>query len=600
MHQAIAALSSERFLQRLRLGAGLVMLVFVAMHLFNHALLLVSLDAAERIGRLFALLWRNPAGTLLLFGALFVHVALVLRSLYRRRTLRMPAREAAQTALGLLIPFLIIEHVVPARLSQPLFGIVVDYRMVVRSLWVVNPLSGLRQSVALLVIWAHGCIGVYFWLRFRSWYASASPYLLAVAVLVPVLALLGFADTGRMLAHMADTAPQMDPAQAQALGARRPPIDQAAVTETMGRIKLGFYLAFAGAIALVLTARRLRTLAERASQITIRYSNGALVRAPRGLSLLEASRQGGVPHYSVCGGRGRCSTCRVRILQTASPLPPPGSIEAATLMRIHADGDVRLGCQLHPTADLSVALLMAPNPDTALPVATEPVRPGREEEIAVLFCDLRNFTDLSEARLPYDVVFLLNRYFAIVGQAVEQAGGRLDKFIGDGAMALFGLGGGRDQGDRDKGDRDKGDRDRAVSDQGSRDRGARQALAAAAAIVRDIAHLNAELGQDFAVRLRVAVGVHAGPSVVGVMGYGTTKNLTAVGDTVNVASRLETTAKEHDVAIAVSERALARSGVATDGLRHDEIAIRGRTAPLRVYLISEEESRRFVLEAEKA
>lgn len=254
-------------------------------------------------------------------------------------------------------------------------------------------------------------------------------------------------------------------------------------------------------------------------------------------------------------------------------------------MRIHADGDVRLGCQLHPEGDVSVALLMAPNPDTALPVATEPVRPGREEEIAVLFCDLRNFTDLSEARLPYDVVFLLNRYFAIVGQAVEQAGGRLDKFIGDGAMALFGLGGGRDRGS---------------SDTGGRDRGARQALAAAAAIVRDIAHLNAELGADFSVRLRVAVGIHAGPSVVGVMGYGTTKNLTAVGDTVNVASRLETTAKDHDVAIAVSERALARSGVATDGLRHDEVAIRGRTAPLRVYLISEEESRRFVLEAEKA
>ena len=110
MHQAIAALSSERFLQKLRLGAGLVMLAFVAMHLVNHALLLVSLDTAERVSRLFALFWRSPAGTLLLYGALVVHVVLVLRSLYARRTLRMPAREAVQTAFGLLIPFLIIEH----------------------------------------------------------------------------------------------------------------------------------------------------------------------------------------------------------------------------------------------------------------------------------------------------------------------------------------------------------------------------------------------------------------------------------------------------------------------------------------------------------
>lgn len=575
MNQALAALSSQRFLQKLRLGSGLVMLAFVAMHLINHAMLLVSLETAERISRLFALLWRNPAGTVLLYGALVAHVVLVLRSIYVRRSLRMPPREAMQTAFGLLIPFLIIEHVVAARLSQPLYGIVVDYRMVVRSLWVVNPLQGLRQSAALLVIWAHGCIGVYFWLRFRSWYAAAAPYLFAIAILVPVLALLGFSDAGRMLAHMADSAPQMDPAQAQSLGARRPAIDQAIVSAGLGRIKLSLYLLFAGAIALVLALRRLRTLAERASQITIRYSNGAVVHAPRGLSLLEASRQGSVPHYSVCGGKGRCSTCRVRILESNGPLPPPGSMEATTLSRIHADDDVRLGCQLRPTANLSVALLMAPNPDAGLPVATEPVRPGREEEIAVLFCDLRSFTDLSEARLPYDVVFLLNRYFAIVGQAVEQAGGRLDKFIGDGAMALFGLGGAREE-------------------------GARRALSAAAAIVRDIDHLNEELGDELAVKLRIAIGIHAGPSVVGIMGYGTTKSLTAVGDTVNVASRLETTAKEHDVVIAVSERALAQSGVETGGLQHDEIAIRGRSEPIRVYLISGEESQRFAAAPEKA
>ncbi|MCD2180982.1 adenylate/guanylate cyclase domain-containing protein [Rhizobium sp. GN54] len=562
MHKAIAALSSERFLQKLRLGAGLVMLSFVALHLINHALLLVSLQTADRVGWLLSLVWRNPAGTLVLYGALLVHVLLVLRSIYRRRTLRMPAREAVQMAFGLLIPFLIIEHVVTVRLSQPLYGIIVDYRMVVRSLWIFDPLSGLRQTLALLVIWTHGCIGLYFWLRFRSWYASASPYLLAAAILIPVLALLGFADTGRMLAQGAATAPQLTPAQV-------------AAAEGLGRIKLAFYLLFVGAIALVFWLRRLRMLAERASQITIRHANGVVVRAPRGLSLLEASRLGDVPHYSVCGGKGRCSTCRVRILDSAAPLPPPGSIEAATLARVHADEHVRLGCQLHPEGDVSVALLMAPHPAASLPVATEPVRPGREEEIAVLFCDLRNFTDLSEARLPYDVVFLLNRYFAIVGQAVEQAGGRLDKFIGDGAMALFGVG-------------------------ADRDRAARQALAAAAAIVRDIARLNTELGDEFSVRLRIAVGVHAGPSVVGVMGYGTTKSLTAVGDTVNVASRLETTAKEHDVAIAVSERALAQSGHRTDGLRHSEVSIRGRTAPLRVFLVTDVESRRFAMETDKA
>ncbi|HVK93038.1 MAG TPA: adenylate/guanylate cyclase domain-containing protein, partial [Mycoplana sp.] len=495
MNKAIAALlSSERFLQKLRLTSGLVMLTFVAMHLVNHAILLVSLDSADRVLRAFAALWRSPPGTVLLYGALVTHLILVLRAIYLRRTLRMPSREAVQIVLGLLIPFLIIEHVVPARLSQPLYGIVVDYRAVVRSLWVVNPLSGARQSIALLVIWAHGCAGVYFWLRYRSWYRAASPYLLTAAILVPVLALLGFAEAGRTLGHLAGSAPPiLDPTLPKGLReATRGAFDPAVVAEGLGRIKLALYLVFAGAIALVLALRRLRMLAERASQITVSYSSGALVRVPRGLSVLEGSRYGNVPHYSVCGGKGRCSTCRVRILESDGPLPPPGPIEAATLARIHADPDVRLGCQLHPTANLSVALLTAPNPDPGLPVAIEPVRPGREEEIVVLFCDLRNFTVLSEARLPYDVVFLLNRYFAVVGQAVEQAGGRLDKFIGDGAMALFGLA-------------------------GKRDDACRQALSAAAAIVRDIAQLDAELAPTFATRLHIAIGIHTGPSVVGVM-----------------------------------------------------------------------------------
>ena len=210
-----------------------------------------------------------------------------------------------------------------------------------------------------------------------------------------------------------------------------------------------------------------------------------------------------------------------------------------------------------------------------MPVATEPVRPGRDEEITVLFCDLRDFTVLSEARLPYDVVYLLNRYFAIVGQAVEQAGGRLDKFIGDGAMALFGLGGNRQD-------------------------ACRQALSAAAAIVRDIGQLNEELSRDFATQLKIAIGIHTGPSVVGVMGYGAAKSLTAIGDTVNVASRLETTAKAHDVAVVVSEPALLQSGVTVEGLESSEVAIRGRSASMRVYLITEEESRRFALAPEKA
>ncbi|MNS51956.1 Adenylate cyclase 1 [compost metagenome] len=313
----------------------------------------------------------------------------------------------------------------------------------------------------------------------------------------------------------------------------------------------------------------MRSFRQRLTAIEIHYEQGAQARIPAGFSILEASRLAGIPHYSVCGGKGRCSTCRVKVLNSKGLLPPPGEIEQTTLRRIHADSDVRLGCQLRPTSDLNIALLVSPPQQSDLPADAQPARPGREEEIAILFCDLRNFTTLSEAKLPYDVVFLLNRYFTIVGQAVEHAGGHLDKFIGDGAMALFGLG---------------EDADRAC----------RNAMKAAATILRDIAILNEGLEKQFAVRLEVVVGIHSGPSIVGVMGYGAAKTLTAIGDTVNVASRLESKAKEFGAAIVVSEPAIIQAGQEIADLRSEEIAIRGRNSQMRVFLLSKEESERYL------
>jgi adenylate cyclase len=419
-----------------------------------------------------------------------------------------------------------------------------------------NPLLGLRQSTALVLIWLHGCLGIFFWLRYRDWYKKISPYLLTVAVLVPILALLGFSDAGRAMEH--NPPPP-----------RIPHANQVELEATIDAFTNGAKALFVSAIVLVLALRGGRSWRQRSNAFEIRYDHGALVRAAAGLSILEGSRSGNVAHFSACGGKGRCSTCRVRIIDTNGPLPEPSTMEKATLQRIHADSDVRLGCQLRPKHNLKVALLLASKQHLDIPASGEPIRPGREEEIAVLFCDLRNFTALSEARLPYDMVFLLNSYFTVVGQAVEEAGGRLDKFIGDGAMAIFGL---------------SGDTENA----------SRNALKAAALILRNIETLNGELEKQFSVKLRIVVGIHAGPSIVGVMGYGAAKNLTAIGDTVNVASRLETAAKEFDTAIVVSEPVLKQSGHDIKVLQSRTISIRGKSSQMKVFLISETESQLFL------
>ena len=110
----------------------------------------------------------------------------------------------------------------------------------------------------------------------------------------------------------------------------------------------------------------------------------------------------------------------MRVLASDAALPPPNTVEQATLARIHAGPDVRLACQLRPQGALTVARLLEP-PQARMAQFAD--TPPRELDIAVLFCDLRSFTALSERQLPYDVVFLLNRYFDIVGNAVAASGG---------------------------------------------------------------------------------------------------------------------------------------------------------------------------------
>ena len=157
---------------RLRLASGLVLMAYVASHLLNHALGIHSLRAMEDGLALFAALWRSWPGSLLLYGALLTHVALAVHKLYRRRSLRMPTWEIVQIGLGLTIPFLLVVHVIGTRGLHEFAGVKDSYPYVLAALW---PDGAPRQSLLLLIVWLHGCIGLHFWLRLKRWYRTASP-----------------------------------------------------------------------------------------------------------------------------------------------------------------------------------------------------------------------------------------------------------------------------------------------------------------------------------------------------------------------------------------------------------------------------------------
>jgi adenylate cyclase len=238
-------------------------------------------------------------------------------------------------------------------------------------------------------------------------------------------------------------------------------------------------------------------------------------------------------------------------------LDPPDVVEQRVLRRIGATQNVRLACQLRPRGRVEVTPLLPPFAAAADGRRRVDFAQGSEREIAILFADIRGFTALSEGRLPYDVVFVLNRYFAAMGRAIETAGGHVDKFIGDGVMALFGVGSG------------------AAA-------GCREALAAARLMSERLGDLNLSLQGELDRPLRIGIGIHCGPVIVGEMGYGNASAITAIGDAVNTASRLEGLSKTYECELVVSDETVTRAGFDLAGFPRYEIEIRGKREMMAV------------------
>jgi adenylate cyclase len=541
-------------IRRIRLISGLTMLAYIAMHLLNHALGLISVEAmAWALARIVVPVWSLLPMRIALYSAFLAHYSLALWALWQRQSLRLRGSEYLQLVLGFTMPFLLVRHVVGTRVAESFFGTDVSYyTWELWRLFVVAPTRGYWQLAVLVIAWTHAMLGLHFWLRVRPWYGRWRELALTVAVLTPVLAILGAAEGARQIAALA-----ADPGwQAAAFAAMRPPSPETGAM--LDRIGDGLLWFFAAALTAVLVARILRRMwRRRHGAVRISYPNGSFVDVVKGTSVLEASRLAHIPHASICGGRGRCSTCRVRVRAAHPGLPPPNDDERRVLNRIGATANVRLACMLRPMVEVQVTPLLPPLAQAADGLTRVDFAQGSEREIAILFADIRGFTALSEGRLPYDIVFILNRYFSAMGRAIESAGGRVDKFIGDGIMALFGV----------------------TGDAAS---GCRDALAAARLMSQRLVELNLSLSGELDTPLRIGIGIHAGPVIVGEMGYGSATSITAIGDSVNTASRLEELTKEFTAELVVSAEVIGRAGYEIPGARRAEVDIRGKQERLAV------------------
>jgi adenylate cyclase len=509
---------------RLRSVSASILLIYVVLHLSNHAVALVSLRWADACLAVLRAFWHQPVVTAILLLALLVHVGVALFSLGRRRHWRLTPWQWAQLGLGLSILPLGMTHWVGTRGAAALFDVETNHFWVLWSM-ASDPWQNLRQWALVLTVWLHACIGVHVWWRIKPWYPRWVPTLYAVALLLPAMALAGAGvGLGRVLAVME----QPERLAAELATIRPPGAAEVADLYLLSDVLKGLALAL---LILTLVIRQVSAVLRRRRQgLRLSYEGGQTFLVPAGVSLLEASQWGGIPHASVCGGRGRCTTCRARVSGPDGPrLPQPQAQESRMLQRMGLPEDVRLACQLRPPpGSYHVVPLLPADAQPSDAYRGNHLAVGEERTLAVMFVDLRGFTALSEKQLPFDVVFLLNRYCRSLGQAVERQGGHIDKFIGDGMMALFGL-------------------------DVPPEEAAAQALRAAREVGVALAELNRSLEGHLSQPLAIGMGLHLGPAIVGVIGHGSAMGLTAIGDTVNTASRLEAMTKGEGVELLVSQ-----------------------------------------------
>ncbi|MCX2724695.1 adenylate/guanylate cyclase domain-containing protein [Roseibium salinum] len=533
--------------QRLRLGSGLVLFIFCLSHFLNHSLGIISVEAMDKASVWHYWVWRSPLGEMALISAAIIHVTLALWRTGKRRTLKMPRWEFFQLALGLYIPWALIPHVATTMGVAKQFGFSPVYPQMLTILW---PDSALTQSILLLVVWSHAMIGLHFWLRLYPAYRRLRIVAAGFAIAVPVLALWGWIEGARRLALTRDVAVKITPEQ------------QLWAAELVAELR-AFVLSL---IAISLLIVLMRYLSQRfTSGIAVTYPGGLKVNVSPGPTLLEISRMKNIPHAAVCGGRARCSTCRVKILQGANQLDKPGPAEAAVLARIAAGENVRLACQVRPAQDIEVRPLVPAKAGTGNSEhLSDAYYWGVEQDVAVMFVDLRNFTRITESQLAYDVVHLLNRYLDQASAAIHAEGGHVDKFIGDGIMAIFGM-------------------------KVDAKTGARQALRACRRIEEVMKALEAEKGPQFRDPIRLGIGLHLGPAILGRIGAagatGERSGLTALGDVVNTASRLETENKAHNSFLAVSKAVIDLAEATIPLAEPAEITLRGKEIPLQIYTV---------------
>ncbi len=289
-----------------------------------------------------------------------------------------------------------------------------------------------------------------------------------------------------------------------------------------------------------------------------------IIYAEKNKTILQISLENQIPHVHACGGNAKCSTCRIMVISGEENLSPPEELEKQLSLKKGFHKKIRLACQTKVWGDIKIKRLVRDEIDEELAISNNFT--GRELSIAILFADIRNFTNFSEKHLAYDVVHILNRFYKKMGDAILNYEGYIDKFMGDGILALFGI--------NDKNNQKK----------------CQNALFSAIEMLDYLQEINVYLKQNFGEEFRIGIGLHFGTAIIGELGHPEKKQTTAIGDSINFTSRLEKLTKKIKSPILVSEEFKKILNIEEYIEKEYIVSIRGKTGYYKIYSIKKEKN----------
>lgn len=290
------------------------------------------------------------------------------------------------------------------------------------------------------------------------------------------------------------------------------------------------------------------------------------VQISKGQSILSASLEAGIPHFHACGGKGKCSTCRILILEGSENISPISKMEAFLRSKIPFPENVRLACQCFiEKGDVTIERIIKDEMDFSLFLNNDKLEKqnqhlGVEKELVLFFLDIKNFSPFVETYLPFDVIHVVRRLFFIFHNVIHKLKGKIIETAGDGLYAVFGL-------------------ENNIKD------AADLAIEASKSIVAELNILNEEyLKKYFLISFEVGIGIHLGKVIIGKVRIAEKHTESIMGLSVNIASRLQAITRELNNNIIISEELAKHSSFHPDGPAA-YLKLKGIDREVAVYLI---------------